>query len=52
MVRKPDGVAEMEDLLRTLVRIPKKELDKQLAKTKAKARAKYKKQAAKRKKKS
>jgi hypothetical protein len=48
MVRKPEGVAETENLLRTLVRVPKKELDAQLAKTKAKAKAK--KRAAKRKK--
>lgn len=48
MVRKPEGVAETEQLLRVLVRVPKKELDAQLAKTKAKAKAK--KRAAKRKK--
>jgi hypothetical protein len=48
MVRKPEGVTETENLLRTLVRVPKKELDAQLAKTKAKAKAK--KRAAKRKK--
>jgi hypothetical protein len=48
MVRKPEGVAETENLLRTLVRVPKKELDAQLAKTKATAKAK--KRAAKRKK--
>lgn len=52
MVRKPDGIAETEDLLHKLVQVPKKELDAQLANTKAKAKAKYKKLAAKRKKKS
>jgi hypothetical protein len=52
MVRKPEGIDETESLLKVLVRVPKKELDAQLAKTKAKAKAKYKKQAAKRKKKS
>lgn len=46
MVRKPEGVAETENMLRTLVRVPKNELDAQLAKRKAKA----KKQAPKRKK--
>lgn len=46
MVRKPEGVAETESLLRKLVQVPKEELDKQLAKPKAKP----KKQAAKRKK--
>jgi hypothetical protein len=39
-------------MLRTLVQVPKKELDAQLAKTKAKAKEEYKKRAAKRKKKS
>jgi hypothetical protein len=48
MVRKPEGVAETEQLLRVLVRVPKKELDAHLARRKAKA----KKRAAKRKKKS
>lgn len=52
MVRKPEGIAETEALLRTLVQVPKKELDAQLAKTKAKAQVKYKKRSAKRKKKS
>jgi hypothetical protein len=50
MVRKPEGVAETEGLLRTLVRVPKKELDAQLAKTKAKVLAKHKKRTTKRKK--
>lgn len=49
MVRKPEGVEETEQLLKVLVRVPKKELDAQLAKTKAKALAKYKKRAKKRK---
>ena len=40
MVRKPEGVAETEQLLRVLVKVPKAELDKQLAKRKTKKRAK------------
>lgn len=44
MVRKPDGIAETEQLLR----VPKRELDRQVERTKAKS----KKRAAKRKKKS
>lgn len=39
MVRKPEGVEETEQLLKVLARVPKKELDDQLAKTKAKALA-------------
>jgi len=38
MVRKPEGVEATEAMLRTLVRVPKKELDEQLAKRKAKAK--------------
>jgi len=38
MVRKPEGAAETEDLLRKLVRVPKKELDQEVAKAKAKAK--------------
>jgi hypothetical protein len=40
MVRKPPGVEANERLLGVLVRVPKAELDKQLAKRKAKKRAK------------
>lgn len=40
MVRKPEGIAETESLLRVLVKVPKKELDAQLAKRKTKKRAK------------
>lgn len=50
MVRKPDGVDENERLLYVLVKVPKKELDDQLAKRVAKALAKHKKLAKKRKK--
>ena len=38
MTRKPDGVWETEDLLRKLVRVPKKELDKEVEKAKAKSK--------------
>lgn len=48
MVRKPEGVNETEQLLRGLVRVPKRELDQEVEKHKAKA----KKRAAVRKKKS
>lgn len=48
MTRKPEGVGETEDLLRKLVQVPKKELDREVEKAKAKS----KKRAAKRKKKS
>ena len=34
MVRKPDGIAETESLLRTLTQVPKRELDARLAKGK------------------
>ena len=44
MVRKPEGIAETEDLLRKLVRVPKRELEQ--------VERKRKKRAAKRKKKS
>ena len=47
MVRKPEGVAETERLLRVLVKVPKKELDAQLAKREKRI---AKKRAAKRKK--
>jgi hypothetical protein len=40
MVRKPQGVAENERLLSVLVKVPKAELDKQLAKRKPKKGAK------------
>ena len=40
MVRKPEGVAETERLLSVLVKVPKAELDRQLAKRKTKKRAK------------
>lgn len=40
MVRKPEGVAETERLLRVLVKVPKAELDKQLAKRKPRKRTK------------
>jgi len=50
MVRKPEGVAETEALLKSLVQVPKAELDRELEKAKAKPQRK--KQAAKRKKKS
>lgn len=49
MVRKPDGVAETEDLLRKLVQVPKKELDREVQKHAAR---KHKKRATKRKRKS
>lgn len=39
MVRKPEGIAETEQLLKTLVRVPKAELDKQLAKPKPKKKS-------------
>lgn len=48
MVRKPEGIAETEDLLRKLAQVPKRELDREVEKAKAKS----KKRAAKRKKKS
>ena len=38
MVRKPEGIEETEKLLKVLVRVPKWELDEQLAKRKAKAK--------------
>ena len=34
MVRKPEGIAETESLLRTLVQVPKHELDARRAKAK------------------
>jgi hypothetical protein len=34
MVRKPEGIAETESLLRTLAQVPKHELDARLAKNK------------------
>lgn len=39
MVRKPEGIHETESLLRVLVKVPKAELDKQLAKPKPKKKA-------------
>jgi hypothetical protein len=38
MVRKPEGVDAAESLLSKLVRVPKKELDREVAKAKAKAK--------------
>ena len=38
MVRKPEGVEETDALLSKLVRVPKRELDQQVAKAKAKAK--------------
>jgi hypothetical protein len=38
--KKPEGVAETEQLLRVLVRVPKKELDARLAKRKARKQSK------------
>jgi hypothetical protein len=40
MIRKPEGVAETEVLLKSLVQVPKQELDRELAKEKAKPRKK------------
>lgn len=40
MVRKPEGIAETERLLGVLVKVPKHELDKQLAKRKPRKRTK------------
>jgi hypothetical protein len=37
MPKKPDGVGEAEALLRVLVKVPKRELDRQLAKRKKRA---------------
>ena len=55
MVRKPEGIGETEDLLRKLIQVPKRELDRELAKRIVKLQrkeSKSKKRAAKRKKKS
>lgn len=38
MVRKPEGVAETEALLKSLVQVPKQELDRELANKKPKPR--------------
>lgn len=48
MVRKPEGADAAESLLSKLVRVPKAELDREVAK--AKAKTKHKKRATKRKK--
>lgn len=39
MSKKPEGIAETEALLRVLVKVPKKDLDAQLAIRKAKKQA-------------
>lgn len=43
MVRKPEGVNETEDLLRKLVRVPKKELEQVEQKRKKRAKRRKKK---------
>ena len=43
MVRKPEGAKETEYLLRKLVKVPKKEVDAEVAKTKKKAKKRKKK---------